>query len=304
MPAPTRTAPIVNAVAPVFRLPLLGGSSVDLSRLHGRVVVVNFFATWCPPCRAETPDLNSAEKRYGRNGVAFLGVDDRENPALVEAFVRRKDIRYPVALDADGAISKRYDVRAIPTTYVIDRLGVVRYRQVDQLDRATLSAALDAALTGRAVPQSEAARRFESTAVTAARQVRAIAATAASALAARNAGVAQTDADDAIKIATAAGRRLDSLQAGPEAASIDYFKSTHERDALNAALADVYDVRAHAGSRNQSGDAEQAALLRGQIAQDRERFAEAERWYLRAVALAPRDVAGYAGEYLAAYEMH
>ncbi len=299
------TPPSVGALARNFTLPSLHGAPISLSNLRGHVVVVNFFATWCPPCRAETPDLIAAEKHYTSKGIVFLGVDDRESALLVAAFVKSKGIRFPILLDADGRVSRLYDVRAIPSTYVLDRLGFVRFRQVDQLNRATLAAVLDATVNGRALPQSRAASRFGLIAERITRQLRAITATATSALAARNFGVAETDSSSAIKLGTSASTKLEALQSGPDSSSIDYFKSTRQRDTLSAALANVYDVRARAlqSSAGAAQDAEQAALLRGQIAEDAERFIQAEQWYAKAIALAPNDVKAYDGEYLAAYEM-
>src|ERR1022692_4198435 len=76
-------APAPGVSAPTFSLPLVGGGSVDLAGLRGHVVVVNFFATWCPPCRAETPDLISASGAFAPRGVTFVGVDVKESAQLV-----------------------------------------------------------------------------------------------------------------------------------------------------------------------------------------------------------------------------
>src|SRR5476649_323762 len=87
-------APAPGVSAPTFSLPLVGGGSVDLAGLRGHVVVVNFFATWCPPCRAETPDLNAAERRYASSGVIFVGVDDRESAQLVSVWAKQKGVKF------------------------------------------------------------------------------------------------------------------------------------------------------------------------------------------------------------------
>jgi peroxiredoxin/tetratricopeptide (TPR) repeat protein len=297
--------PALDKPAPDFSLPTLGAQTLRLSRLHGKIVVLNFFATWCPPCRAETPDLLTSEKRYARRGVTFVGIDQREDAALVGAFAKAKGIRYTIALDTGGSASRRYDVRAIPSTYVIDRQGIVRYRQVDQLDAATLNSVLAAAVANKAPPQTPVALHFASVCAVAGRQIADLTAKAAGALARRDVNAAQAAAGDAIKLGERANRKLDALSNGPQSSSIDYFRSTQQRDALYERLAAAYELRAHADADAVAAkkDEEQGALLRGQIAANREQFADALRWYARAVSLAPNDGQAYDGEYLAAYEM-
>src|SRR5579864_917714 len=93
------SAPAVGTQAPVFELRSPSGDPLSLAAERGHVVVVNFFATWCPPCRAETPDLIAVEARYRARGVVFIGVDDREDGSLVTVFAKNKGIKYPLVLD-------------------------------------------------------------------------------------------------------------------------------------------------------------------------------------------------------------
>ena len=285
--------PADGSAAPAFALPLVGGGSVDLAHLRGHVVVVNFFATWCPPCRAETPDLVAAEKRYSPSGVIFLGVDDRESAQLVSVWAKQNSVRYKIALDGDGAIEEKYyDVRAIPTTYVLDRNGIIRYRQVDQLDAPTMTTALNAIIAGAPVPDSKTATAFYST--------------AASATAAVQASVKAGQYDAAIAAGKAANDKLDKLSNADDSATIDYFKSTQLRDALGVALADAYTARASAATPpdpTAKQDAAQAALLRGQAYSDAEQFADALKQYDTAISLTPDNGDAYSGAYLAAYEL-
>src|SRR6202011_6336733 len=101
--------PAEGTQAPAFTLASLTAPHWALAGTRGHVVVVNFFATWCPPCRAETPDLVAAEKRYAGKGVIFVGVDASENASLVSVFVKSKGIRYPIVLDSNDVVSKTYD---------------------------------------------------------------------------------------------------------------------------------------------------------------------------------------------------
>src|SRR5579872_6048674 len=103
--------PPEGVTAPEFSLQSLHGGALSLSQLRGHVVLVNFFATWCPPCRRETPSLNAAEKKYAARGVIFLGVDDEESAALVAQFARVKHVPYQIVLDTHGTVEKTYDVR-------------------------------------------------------------------------------------------------------------------------------------------------------------------------------------------------
>ena len=282
--------PQEGSVAPAFRLQSLQAKPWSLEQMRGHIVVVNFFATWCPPCRAETPDLIAAEKKYAARGVIFVGVDDEESPALVSVFTKTKGIRYPVVLDRDGAVERSYDVRAIPTTYVLDRDGVVRYRQVDELDVSVLDQALSAVIAGTPVPQSAAAKRFNDIATTATATIADL--------------TKQTKLDAAIKTGVDANKQIDSLLSSANSSSINFFEQQRVRGALNAQLAQAYTLRAAAaGNASADNDREQAALLRGQIDLDNERFAQAAAEYAVAMQLAPKDTNAYDGAYLAAYEL-
>lgn len=292
-------APQVGVAAPDFSLHTVSGAPWSLSSLRGHVVVVNFFATWCPPCRAETPDLVAIQRRYARKGVIFVGVDDREAASLVAAFAAAKSIRYPVVLDESGTVSEAYDVRAIPTTYVLDRTGAIRYRQVDELNGPLLSQVLDAVIAGFPLPESPTFKKFRDVAEGA---TSAIGSATRSAQAANPINAAPLN--DAIDGAVAANKQLDQLQSSNDSASINYFDATAMRDELDNALADAYALRATIpGSSTPSADQAEEALLRGQVYTDQERFAQALEQYDLAIKLAPHDTRGYDGGYLAAYEM-
>jgi peroxiredoxin len=144
------TGPQVGAPAPDFHLTTLDGKPVTLADYRGKVLVVNEWATWCPPCREETPDLIAAAKKLGAKGdVAFLGVDSTELAPIVRAFAASKSLPYPQAIDADHAFEKAFDIRAFPTTFVIGGDGVVRARFVGNITPAILTAFVADAQAGR-----------------------------------------------------------------------------------------------------------------------------------------------------------
>lgn len=121
-------APAVGNIAPDFTLPLLDGNGkkVTLSALYSeKPVFLNFFATWCPPCRAETPALESTWKKY-KGRVEVLSVNLRESPAAVKKFIRKYGVTFPVAMD-EGEVARTYRVRFIPTNLLIEKGGKIRW---------------------------------------------------------------------------------------------------------------------------------------------------------------------------------
>lgn len=304
-PPPALAAPPhVGAVAPDFSLRTTDGKALKLSDLRGKVVVLNFFATWCPPCRAETPDLLRASSAFAPRGVVFVGVDAKESSELVQEFAGAKGIGYTLVLDRDGKVNESYDVRAIPTTYVVGRDGRILYRQVDQLSNAVLAGALNDVLAGRVPNESPLAHRFATITSDATRTVSALVAQSKAAQATHAKAVALAAVSHAIDAGVAANKKLDDLQSSDDQSSINYFTSTQQRDTLGAALAAAYDLRAslQPAAKTTTTDREQVALLLGQKAEDEERFSQAESYYKQAAALPPKDTKALDGIYLAAYE--
>lgn len=122
------SAPVaVGQPAPNFALLWEDGRGIDLAGLQGRPVILNFWATWCPPCREEMPALEELWQQYGAGGVVVLGVDQGESTAIVERFIREKvDTTFPILLDGDHAVGDSYFVRSLPTTFFIDRNGFIQ----------------------------------------------------------------------------------------------------------------------------------------------------------------------------------
>jgi thiol-disulfide isomerase/thioredoxin len=108
--------------SPDFTLPLLDGGTIRLHDLNG-LTLLNFWATWCPPCREEIPSLEALYRRFRDAGLELVAVDIQENKDAVAAFIQQFGMSFPVALDATGEVSMRYGIQSIPTTLLIDREG-------------------------------------------------------------------------------------------------------------------------------------------------------------------------------------
>ncbi|MCS7059959.1 MAG: TlpA disulfide reductase family protein [Anaerolineae bacterium] len=118
-------APRVGVPAPDFTLPALRDAQlIRLSDLRGRIVVLNFWATWCPPCRVEMPALHHVQ--HSIPDVVVVGVNQQESVERVDRFMREQALDFPIALDVQGEVNRLYRVRALPTTFFIDRAGVIR----------------------------------------------------------------------------------------------------------------------------------------------------------------------------------
>jgi peroxiredoxin len=118
--------PREGALAPDFLLPTLEGKAVRLSDLRGKGVVINFWATWCPPCRKEMPQLVAAYQRYRKEGLEVVAVNVGEPEGRVRQFAEEFGMEFTVALDKIGAVARAYSLLGLPTTFFVDRQGVIR----------------------------------------------------------------------------------------------------------------------------------------------------------------------------------
>jgi thiol-disulfide isomerase/thioredoxin len=115
--------------APSFTLSDPEGKEISLSDFKGKPVVLNFWATWCPPCIAEMPALNTISDSYKDSGVIVIGINSGESVETVKSFVGKFGISFPVLLDGDQKINDKYKIFGLPTTFFIDKNGVI----VDQI---------------------------------------------------------------------------------------------------------------------------------------------------------------------------
>jgi cytochrome c biogenesis protein CcmG/thiol:disulfide interchange protein DsbE len=121
-PANVAAAGSGGGAAPSFSLSDLGGRSVSLADFRGKVVVLDFWATWCPPCKREIPDFISLQKQYGPEGLQIVGIA-LDEPEKVHAFARQNEMNYPVLLGTDDVAMRYGGIEGIPTTFIIDRGG-------------------------------------------------------------------------------------------------------------------------------------------------------------------------------------
>ncbi len=124
--APAEASTRIGAPAPDIALPMLSGEARTLRDLRGQVVILNFWATWCGPCRAEMPALAEIQAQYASRGVIVVGVNQREDTGSIRRYLDSIGVDFPIALDPTGESNRLYRVFGLPTTYLVDRQGVIR----------------------------------------------------------------------------------------------------------------------------------------------------------------------------------
>ena len=140
---PSRSRSTVKELAPDFTLASLDGGSLRYGEIKGKPILINFFASWCLPCREEMPAIERIAREYKAKGVVFLGVAVDDTEAKMREFLTRFDVSFPVGLDSGATIQKSFGVYGIPTTYFIDRQGVINYFHAGAVTEELLRHELD-----------------------------------------------------------------------------------------------------------------------------------------------------------------
>jgi thiol-disulfide isomerase/thioredoxin len=142
--------PVLREAVPLtdFTLPLTDGTTLNTETLRGKVVFLNFWATWCGPCRAEMPSMETLYGRFKDRGLEILAVNLQESPRQVSAFMEQWGLTFPAALDSRGSVGGSFGIMAIPTTYIINREGRIIARVMGSLnwDNPKLFAAFETLL--------------------------------------------------------------------------------------------------------------------------------------------------------------
>lgn len=140
--------PFIGKPAPSFTLTLFDGRPLSLEELRGKVVFLNFWASWCPPCRAEARMLEAAWQAYKDRDVVFVGANIQDQEPNARAFLEEFGVTYPNGIDRGSRIAIDYGVWGLPETFVIDRQGRITYKHVGGMGRQTIGAKLEDALRG------------------------------------------------------------------------------------------------------------------------------------------------------------
>lgn len=139
-PGLQKPAPQIGRVAPDFSLKGITGDTYNLKTVVGKnkVTIVNFWATWCPPCRGEIPEFIEFAKKYQSEKVALVAINIQEDSKKVKEFAKNAGMNFPILLDPDGKVAQDYQIYAIPTTFFIDGSGTIREKVEGSLNLSRL----------------------------------------------------------------------------------------------------------------------------------------------------------------------
>lgn len=138
--------PKVGEPAPELMLQSLDGRPASLNDYRGQVVMINFWATWCPPCRAEMPDMEQVYQEKKQQGFAVLAVNIQEARDPITEFVNRFGLSFPVLMDTKGEVTQQYGIYSLPTSYFIDQQGRIAELNVGALSKSAISKKVEALL--------------------------------------------------------------------------------------------------------------------------------------------------------------
>jgi cytochrome c biogenesis protein CcmG/thiol:disulfide interchange protein DsbE len=139
-PAPRPAEMKEGSFAADFTLPTLGGGETSLSDYEGQVVVINFWATWCPPCKAEMPGINAFYEEHADDGLVVLAINGQEAEPTVAEFINGSNFTFPVLLDEEGEATRLFNARSFPTTFILDKSGRIQHVQIGLISEQELAA--------------------------------------------------------------------------------------------------------------------------------------------------------------------
>jgi len=128
---------LIDNLAPDFTLTNLEGETITLSSLRGMPIMLNFWATWCGPCRNEMPYIQEVYEQWQDSNLLVLTINDREDPSKVHQFMQENDLSFLVLLDSDGYVFSKYEIKYIPTTFFIDEGGIIREKRIGSFKNTT-----------------------------------------------------------------------------------------------------------------------------------------------------------------------
>jgi len=131
----------IGQKAPNIKATTLNGNRIDLSAYRGKKVILNFWAAWCPPCKAEIPDLVKFYKEH-QSEVVVIGINIESTKTQVRGFMKQYDMSYPIIMDKKETISDRYEIQPIPTTYFINEDGIIYHKQIGAVTYKSLTSML------------------------------------------------------------------------------------------------------------------------------------------------------------------
>jgi len=137
----------LGGAAPDFKIPRYAGGEMSLAGLRGSVVVVNFWASWCGPCRDEAPTLEQLWQEYQGKGVQFIGVDIQDTPEGAKGFIDEFHITYPNGPDPNNTIGRAYRITGVPETFLVGRAGRLAKQFIGPVDKAAVEAAVNDLIT-------------------------------------------------------------------------------------------------------------------------------------------------------------
>jgi peroxiredoxin len=141
-PGSPPTAPEIGAIAPPFTLTRPNGNTLRLSDYAGSRVIVNFWATWCEPCKVEMPELQRLYDQNRDEGLRVIGINLGESPQAVQRWIDDFNLTFDIVIDTDGAVTLLYRVLGQPSTYILNPSGIITHIFYGPVDFATLSAAI------------------------------------------------------------------------------------------------------------------------------------------------------------------